>query len=164
LRARRIHPPHRRRPGELARERLDALILTAQESLYYLTGFDTSGFVFFQCAVLPCDAGEITLLTRQPDLEQARRTSIIDDVRLWWDREGADPTVELKAILEEKGLKGCRLGIELRSFGLTADNYELIRKRLEGWCGLVDVSHLVRELRLVKSAAEIAYVRRGRTR
>jgi len=147
--------------ASLARERLDALILTAQESLYYLTGFDTSGFVFFQCAVLLCDASEITLLTRRPDLEQARRTSIIDDVRLWWDREGADPTVELKAILEEKGLKGCSVGIELRSFGLTADNYELIRRRLEGWCRLGDASHLVRELRLVKSAAEIAYVRRA---
>ena len=36
----------------LAAERLDALLLFAQESLYYLTGFDTSGFVFFQCAVL----------------------------------------------------------------------------------------------------------------
>ena len=29
----------------LAAERLDAVLLFAQESLYYLTGFDTSGFV-----------------------------------------------------------------------------------------------------------------------
>ena len=33
----------------LKREKLDALLIFAQESLYYLTGFDTSGFVFFQC-------------------------------------------------------------------------------------------------------------------
>ena len=50
----------------LAAERLDALLLFAQESLYYVTGFDTSGFVFFQCAVLTRDEGPITLLTRRP--------------------------------------------------------------------------------------------------
>ena len=75
----------------LAAEQLDAVLLFAQESLYYLTGFDTSGFVFFQCAVLTTSDGPITLLTRRPDLEQARRTSIIEDVRLWYDMEGADP-------------------------------------------------------------------------
>jgi len=57
----------------LAAERLDALLLFAQESLYYLTGFDTSGFVFFQCAVLTRDEGPITLLTRRPDLERRPR-------------------------------------------------------------------------------------------
>ena len=36
-----------------------------------------------------------------------------------------------------------------------------MRRRLEGWCELVDASHLVRSLRLVKSPAEIAYVRRA---
>ena len=145
----------------LRREGLDAILLFAQESLYYLTGFDTSGFVFFQCAVLTADQSPITLLTRRPDLEQARRTSTIEDIRLWYDAEGADPSRELKAILEEKKLKGARVGIELRTFGLTADKYELVRRQLEGWCELVDASHIVRNLRLVKSPAELAYVRRA---
>ena len=145
----------------LAADQLDAVLLFAQESLYYLTGFDTSGFVFFQCAVLTTSDGPITLLTRRPDLEQARRTSIIEDVRLWYDMEGADPSGELSRILAEKGLEGARVGIEMRTFGLTGDKYELVRKRLAGWCELVDASHIVRTLRLVKSPAEIAYVRRA---
>ncbi len=145
----------------LRREGLDAILMFAQESLYYVTGFDTSGFVFFQCALLSADDSPITLLTRRPDLEQARRTSTIEDIRLWYDAEGADPSRELKAILEEKKLKGCRVGIELRSFGLTADKYELVRRQLEGWCELVDASHIVRNLRLIKSPAELAYVRRA---
>jgi len=98
----------------LQREKLDAILLFAQESLYYLTGFDTSGFVFFQCALLTADAGEIVLLTRRPDFEQARRTSIITDIRLWYDGEGADPAKDLKAILEERKLARRRIGIELR--------------------------------------------------
>ena len=56
---------------------LDALLLFAQESHYYLTGYDTTGYVFFQCAVLTADGSEITLLTRRPDYQQARETSII---------------------------------------------------------------------------------------
>ena len=145
----------------LTADRLDAVLLFAQESLYYLTGFDTSGFVFFQCAVLTASDGPITLLTRRPDLEQARRTSIIEDVRIWYDTEGSDASRELAQILAEKGLRGARVGIEMRTFGLTADKYELVRKRLVDWCELVDASHLVRSLRLVKSPAEIAYVRRA---
>ena len=145
----------------LNNEKLDAVILTAQESHYYLTGYDTSGFVFFQCLVLTADETPPTLLTRRPDLEQARRTSTIDDIRLWYDKVDADPSVELLEILQERKLQGARVGIELRSFGLTADKYELIRRRLEGWCTLVDASSLVRALRVVKSPAEIAYVRRA---
>lgn len=141
--------------------KLDALLVFAQESLFYLTGYDTTGFVFFQCGVMTADDQPITLLTRRPDLEQARRTSTIEDIRLWYDREGADPSIELMAILEEKKLKGARVGIELRTFGLTADKYELVRRRLDGWCELVDATAIVRDLRLVKSPAELAYVRRS---
>jgi len=145
----------------LRRNKLAAILLFAQESHFYLTGFDTSGFVFFQCAVLTADDGPVTLLTRRPDLEQARRTSIITDIRLWYDGEGVDPTEDLKAILDEKKLARGRIGIELRTFGLTADKYDLVRRRLDNWCELVDASHLVRNLRMVKSPAEIVYVRKA---
>jgi len=154
--------------GRIARARaalraadLSALIVFAQESHYYLTGFDTGGFVFFQCAVLTADDRPITLLTRRPDLEQARRTSIIEDIRIWYDREGVDPSADLKAILEEKNLKGSRVGIELNTFGLTGLNHERVRLRLEGWCQLVDASNLLRGLRAIKSPAEITYVRKA---
>jgi len=146
----------------LLRERsLDALVVFAPESHYYLTGFDTDGYVFFQCAVLTADDTPITLLTRRPDLEQARRTSIIDDVRIWYDTVDADPGEDLRAILEEKGLRGARVGIELATYGLTAANYLRVARALEGFCRLEDASDLVRGLRVVKSAAELAHVRRA---
>jgi Xaa-Pro dipeptidase len=140
---------------------LAALLIFAQESHYYLTGFDSAGFVFFQCAILTADDRPITLLTRRPDLEQARRTSIIEDIRIWYDLEGADPARDLKAILEEKGLQGNRVGIELNTFGLTGFNHERVRRRLDGWCELVDSSDLVRGLRVIKSPTELAYMRRA---
>lgn len=145
----------------LKAEKLDALLVFAQESHYYLTGFDTNGYVFFQVSVLTADDTPFTLLTRRPDLEQARRTSTYSDVRLWYDAEGANPARDLKAILEEKGLKGARVGIELNTYGLTGFNHERVRRELEGWCTLVDGSMAVRKLRSTKSPAEIVYVRRA---
>ena len=136
-------------------------MIFAQESHYYLTGYDTSGYVFFQCLVLTADESPLTLLTRRPDMEQARQTSIIEDIRIWYDAEGKDPTEDLLAILDEKALRGCRIGVELDSFGLSARNYMRLRERLEGWATLVDGSDLVRSLRAVKSPGELNYVRRS---
>ncbi len=67
--------------AKLADAGLDGLLMFRQESMYYLTGYDTFGYVFFQCLYLGAD-GAMTLLTRAPDLRQARHTSIIDDIRI----------------------------------------------------------------------------------
>lgn len=147
---------------KLLRDRkLDALLVFAQESGYYLTGYDTNGYVFFQCIILTADDAPPILLTRRPDLESGRRTSIIEDIRIWYDTEGSNPALDLKAILEEKGLKGMRVGIELSTYGLTAGNYVMVNDVLGGWCSLEDASDLVRSLRIVKSPAELDYVRRA---
>ncbi len=79
---------------------LEGLLLFKQESLYYLTGFDTFGFVFFQVLYLH-NNGRMTLLTRSPDLRQAQETSTIKDIRIWVDRPNANPCEELKQILQE---------------------------------------------------------------
>src|SRR5262249_12517325 len=110
---------------------------------------------------LTADGSPITLLTRLPDREQARRTSIIEDVRIWYDREGADPTEELKAMLDEKGLKGSRVGIELNTICLTGLSYDRVRQRRSGSSDLGYASHVTHERRVTKSPAEIVYVRRA---
>lgn len=147
--------------AQLQRNKLDALLVFAPESLYYLSGFDSTGFVFFQFALLTADERPIILLTRRPDLLQARHTSIIEDIRVWYDAVGSDPSKDLQDILRENGLEGRRVGIELDSFGLRAASYEAVRSRLDGWCQLVNGSSVIRELRVVKSEAEIVYVRQA---
>lgn len=142
------------------RERdLAALIVFAQESHYYLFGYDGGGYVFFQCAVLSADDAPVTLLCRRPDVAQARDTSSIDDIRVWLNAEDANPAADLRGILEEKRLRGARIGIELDNYGLTAASYVMVADALGGFCDLVDASDLVRGLRIVKSAAEIELVR-----
>ena len=139
---------------------LDGLLCFRQESMFWLTGYDTFGFVFFQCLYLGAD-GTMVLLTRAPDRLQAAQTSVIDDVRIWVDAPDAGPAVQLRAILEEKGRRGKRLGVEWEAYGLTARNGQRLSAALDGFCTLTYASDLVSQLRVVKSAAELAYVRRA---
>ncbi|MDG3576092.1 Xaa-Pro peptidase family protein [Rhizobium sp. YJ-22] len=141
-------------------EKLDAMLLFAQESMYWLTGYDTFGYCFFQCLVVKAD-GTMALLTRSADLRQARQTSIIDNVVIWVDRVNADPTSDLKNLLSDMDLLGAKIGVEYDTHGMTGRIARLLDQQLTAFGTIVDASYLVSRLRLVKSPAEIAYVERA---
>jgi Xaa-Pro dipeptidase len=145
---------------QLKKRQLDGLLMFRQESMYYLSGYDSFGYVFFQCLYLGAD-GRLMLLTRAPDLRQARHTSVIEDIRIWEDRADADPAVQLKDILREFGCQGSKLGVEYDAYGLTAKNGKLLEAAISDFCILEDASDLVSRLRVVKSAAEMEYVRQA---
>ncbi len=144
----------------LAERGLQGLLMFRQESMYYLTGYDTFGYCFFQCLYLGAD-GRFVLLTRAPDMRQALHTSVIEDVRVWADVAGKNPADDLRDILEEFGCRGEKLGIEFDAYGLTAFNWRRVESTLDGFCALEDASDLVSRQRVVKSAAEIEYVRKA---
>ena len=139
---------------------LDGLILFRQESMYYLTGYDTSGYSMFQGGYLGAD-GRTALLTRTADRLQSRMTSIFEDVRIWYDSEHATPGDDLRDMLADYGCQGKRLGIEYHAYGLTGLRAKMVDSALEGFCELVEATDLVREIRLVKSEAELNYVRKA---
>jgi len=139
---------------------LDGLLIFRQESMYYLTGYDTEGFVLFQAMYMSCD-GRIALLTRSADRLQARITSTLEDVRIWVDREGANPAQDLKDLLAEYGCAGKHIGVEYEAYGLTGQRAMMVNDALDGFCHLSDASDLVRLVRLVKSPAELNYVRKA---
>ena len=146
--------------AELERRQLSGLLVFKQETMYYLTGYDSFGYVFFQCLYLGCD-GALTLLTRLPDLRQAEHTSNIEDIRIWTDSADADPIQDLVSLFVEQGVKGRRLGIEQDAYGLTYSTAAAICAQLEVICGLEDASNLVDRVRVIKSPAEIEYTRRA---
>ena len=137
---------------------LDGMLLFQQESMHWLTGYDTFGFCFFQCLYLGAD-GRMALLTRSADLRQAQHTSILTDIRIWKDGKDADPSRDLAAMIRDLGASGKRLGVEFDSYGLTHFNGKRVEAAFDGVATLIDASTLVTRLRAVKSAAEIAYVR-----
>jgi Xaa-Pro dipeptidase len=146
----------------IAERGLDAMLLFAQESMYWLTGYDSFGYCFFQCLVLR-DDGRMTLLTRAPDLRQARHTSLIDDIRVWVDSGEAHPAEQLGKLLGDLKLGGRRLGVEYDTHGLTAANGRAVEMALGRLTALSDASDLVPRLRSVKSSAEIVCARKAAT-
>ncbi|ACM27193.1 Xaa-Pro peptidase family protein [Agrobacterium sp. SHOUNA12C] len=143
--------------AKMQEEKLDAMLLFAQESMYWLTGYDTFGYCFFQTLVVKSD-GTMVLLTRSADLRQAQLTSVISDIRIWVDRVNADPTVDLKELLVELDLLGARIGVEYDTHGMTGRVARLLDSQIATFGQIVDASYLVGRLRLVKSPTEIAYV------
>ena len=146
---------------QMARQGIDALLVFAQESHYYLTGYDTAGYVFFQVGIITADDRPTILLTRRPDQRQAETTSLYDDIRIWYNAEDADPALDLRDILSELGLSGERIGVEFATYGLTAANGRMVEAALAEFGTLVDASGIVRGQRLVKSPDELAMVRRA---
>jgi Xaa-Pro aminopeptidase len=149
-----------RMQSAMAERELDCLMLFSQESMYWLTGYDTFGFRYFQCLVVT-SAGEMALLTRAPDLRQARHTSILDNIVVWTDRSGADPTNDLHALMGEMDLVGAHIGVEYDTPGLNAYYGRLLENRFRGFGEFSDATDLVPRLRMVKSRAELAHVRKA---
>ena len=139
---------------------LDALLMFRQESMYWLTGYDTFGYVFFQTLVLD-QQGNLVLLTRTPDLRQAQNTSNIKDIRIWVDQDKANPTEDLKQILNELNLKGKKVGVEYEAYGMTGRNALRLNKSLENYCKVEDHSELITKHRVIKSPEEIVYIKKA---
>ena len=137
---------------------LDALLMFAPESHYWISGYDTFGFAMFQCMVLTA-RGDLHLLTRTPDLRQAQRTSTLSDaqIHIWQDVEGARPATDLARLLADLGVTG-PVGYESDTVGLTDRNGRMVHAAIPG---LIDASDLIRALRRVKSPAEIEMHRRA---
>ncbi len=146
--------------AEMQSRGLDALLIFRQESMYYLTGYDTTGYSQFQCLYMSA-GGTLILLTRSADLRQAHLTSVIEDVRIWVDSADSNPGLDLRQILEEQGCWGKNLGVELEAWCLTGRRWEFVKAGLDGFCTHEDASTLVSQMRIIKSPAELEYVRRA---
>ena len=144
----------------LDQQGLHGVVLFRQESMYYLSGYDTSGYTMFQAMYLGVD-GRMALLTRSADRIQSRVTSIIPDIRIWTDREEASPAEELRELLRDYGCENQTIGIEYHAYGLTGQRALAVNAALEDFCTLVDASDTVRLVRLVKSDLELDYVRKA---
>jgi len=155
-----FHARRTRVTEEMAARKLGALLLFAPESQYWLTGYDSFGFCFFQCLVMTAE-GDFTLLTRSADLRQARNTSRINNVVVWADEADATPAAQLRDMLNDLGLLGSKIGMEYDTHGLTAANGRALDEALKTFGTIEDASDLVRALRVIKSPAELAYVRRA---
>lgn len=140
------------------RERgVDILLIHAPENIYYLTGYQTSGYFSYQTLIVS-DAHEPTLLLRYLEKGNVDEYSWLEHCETW--REGDDVVVRTAEVVHTLGRGTARIGIEKSSWFLTADVAERLGERLPR-AMFVDASQLVDRARLVKSERELAYIRKA---
>jgi Xaa-Pro dipeptidase len=144
--------------GTLRRNGIECCVSVAPEHLYYLAGYDSWVSVNSpQALVFMTDGGEPTLIVRDVDLALPRETSWVTDVRnyhLFSDDVGA----LIASVVEEKGFRGGKIAIETQSYALPyALGLGLARALAPA--SIIDATDMLGTVRLVKSAAEMRYLR-----
>jgi Xaa-Pro dipeptidase len=136
---------------------VDVLLLTGPENIYYLSGYQTTGYYVYQALVVPA-AGEPQFVVRKLEMTNVQALS-------WLKRGiGIDDTedpleVTLRA-LREAGGGDARIGYEDRGFFLPPAILDGLRGGLPT-ARFVAASGIVEACRVVKSPAEIAYIRQA---
>jgi Xaa-Pro aminopeptidase len=150
----------------MAEEDVDALVVRAPDNVLYLSNFlPMKGY---DIVVFPRE-GETTLLALEPSLDDARRTSWTDDVRLFKGYDERDPRPPTARALElaqkvcrERGLE--RVGLELSQGTQTADRMvgeptTPTAALFEAFENRIDASALLAQARAIKTEQEIERMR-----
>lgn len=148
----------RRTREAMANEGIDALIVISPININYLVGVATKAYQVFQCLLFPLE-GEPTLLIRLSDVAEAVDHGLVADIRGWGGRRFEDPIDRLLDILTEPRFRGKRLGIEWPAYYVSVAHYRKISGSLQE--DLIDATSLIERIKLAKSPAELAYVRKA---
>ena len=139
---------------------IDLLLVLAPSHVNYLIGTPAKGYQELQVLFFPREPGPLTLLTRLCEVPLLQAESLAEDIRGWGGREPEDPIAALKQVMEEKGWLARRIGLEVPDYYLHPYHYQKLVAVL-GESLVTDATDLIGTVKLVKSAAEIEYVRRA---
>ncbi len=128
------------------------------EAMTWLTGYGNSENRW-RCVGIPLD-GEPFFLIRALDATPCRQRNWIGDVRIFRDWE--DPMPVLRDALAQRGLDRARIGLDYNSYSMPLARFARMRAALPE-AQFVDLGDLIWRLRLIKSPAEIALLRRVAT-
>ncbi len=142
--------------AEMASRGADVVLLDEQESLAWVTGYDVTENLY-RCCVLPLQ-GEPVMILRRLDEMPMRDRSWVERADSFVDWEG--PIDRLARTMAENGWADRTIAVDLNSYCMPAGRYAAIQAALPK-ARFVDFSNVIRTLRLVKSAEEIAILRRA---
>lgn len=140
----------------LAQRGLDGAVVAAPENVFYLTGLDHWGYFAPHLLVVPL-SGMPVLVTRAMERVSVEKQVKAAEFRGHSDSEtGADTTAR---VLRDRKLNGHRLGLEFWTSGLSQGLALSLQAQADAqW---QDISGVIDDLRLVKSAEEQALMRRA---
>ena len=143
--------------AEMRRRDIPVLLLHSPENIYYLSGYQTSGYFAYQVLIVT-EAEEPTLLVRFLERGNVDEYAWLSHDETW--REGDD--VIVRTVEAIRGVADdCRsIGIERSCWFLTVEVAEGLAHLLPN-VRFVDASQLVDRIRLIKSEAEVRYIRQA---
>jgi Xaa-Pro dipeptidase len=139
---------------------IDLLLVVAPVHINYLIGATTKGYQEFQVLLFPLEPRPLVIQSRLSEVPMLMADSLADETRGWGGREPEDPIEVFDDILRERAYKGLRTGLEVPLYYLHPHNYRRMVDLL-GEDLVMDATSLIGDIKLVKSAAEIDYVRRA---
>ena len=139
---------------------IDLLLVLSPVNINYLIGSRTKGYQQFQVLFFPIDEGPLTFLTRTSELAETLDTCLAEDVRGWGGPVPEDPIDVAIRIMKERGYGSLRVGLEVVNYYLGVREYERLKSFL-GPSLVKDASGLIDQIKFVKSASEIAYIRKA---
>lgn len=142
----------------IARAELEWLVVVHPVSIHWLTGSDAKSYQAFQCVLVCAEERPLVVLTRQGERAEFEEDALVDEVRTWGGPEPEDPIEVFARLAEESGLTRGRVGLEVPAYYLHPHHYLRLRGLL-GAALVGEPTNLIHDLKLVKSAREIAYVR-----
>lgn len=151
--------------AEMAKRGLDVIVATDPSNQAWLTGYDGWSFYVHQAVVLPLEGAPIWW-GRNQDANGAVRTVDTDrtDVVGYPDHfvqsTERHPMQHLAALLKERGYGKARIGVEMDNYYFSAKAFTTLSAELTG-ADLFDATALVNHQRGVKSAEEIAFMRKA---
>ena len=139
---------------------IDLLLVLAPSHVNYLIGTPAKGYQEFQVLFFPREPGPLTLLTRLCEVPLLQAESLAEDIRGWGGREPEDPIAAVRRVMEEKGWLARRIGLEVPDYYLHPYHHQKLVAVL-GESLVTDATDLIGTVKLVKSAAELEYVRKA---
>ena len=144
----------------MAEKRFDWAIIIHPVSIRWLTGSDAKSYQEFQCLIAPAGDGPLTVLTREGERAEFLDDAHVDAVHGYGGGENEDPMPRLAALANNLGLRRGRVWLEVPAYYL----HPLLYVRLKEWLGgslASESAAPLLDLTLVKSPAEIVYIRRA---
>lgn len=150
------------------RERgIDVLVVSNTSNWCYLTGYDTTMPSCYGVGILPVK-GELAVHTAELEVPCVLYNSIVRDIAVydWYDARST--AEQLADVLLEREFDGKTIGLEMgypETFAIgayDARSYQTLKEKLPN-ATFVDATHLVLDVRVIKTPAELEMMRQAGT-
>ena len=156
----------RRVKEAMDRQGMETLLVVDPANMNYLTGYDGWSFYVHQGVILSQASDRPLWFGRQQDANGARLTTWLPDDRIFgypdeYVQSRVTHTMRYVAqLMRDQDLAEKRIGLEMDGYWFSARMYLTLREELPR-ADLLDATNLVNWVRIVKSEAEITYIRQA---